>query len=372
MMRARARPLPLRTTLVALVLAILPGSGPLAQCTDSDGDAVCDADDNCPFDPNPNQGSVHKLNGPFAPNGDIEEYAVAPSGAVAVYRANQDVATADELYAVTAPDGTPLKLNPALGGNRDVTAFAIAPDATRVAYRADQDQDEVFELYAVPIAGGTDLMVEVNARRLRPAAFLDLSRVAELQEWGRDDDRVFVGAGMTFARIERELLDFEPLAAAARSVASPQIRNRATIGGNLGTASPAGDSLPVLAAYDADVVVASAAGGERCVTLADFLVGPKRTSLAGDELIVGVEWTQVDGVGSFSKVGRRSAMVVAVASACLQAKDRRVRLALGSVAPTVVRASLATSISATSSVRRCDFCMRGLVRTRNCTKARTR
>jgi len=213
-------------------------------------------------------------------------------------------------------------------------AFVPATLAEALEIRAAQPE-------AVPIAGGTDLMVEVNARRLRPAAFLDLSRVAELQEWGRDDDRVFVGAGMTFARIERELLDFEPLAAAARSVASPQIRNRATIGGNLGTASPAGDSLPVLAAYDADVVVASAAGGERCVTLADFLVGPKRTSLAGDELIVGVEWTQVDGVGSFSKVGRRSAMVVAVASACLQAKDRRVRLALGSVAPTVVRASLA-------------------------------
>jgi len=213
-------------------------------------------------------------------------------------------------------------------------AFVPATLAEALEIRAAQPE-------AVPIAGGTDLMVEVNARRLRPAAFLDLSRVAELHEWGRDDDRVFVGAGMTFARIERELLDFEPLAAAARSVASPQIRNRATIGGNLGTASPAGDSLPVLAAYDADVVVASAAGGERCVTLADFLVGPKRTSLAGDELIVGVEWTQVDGVGSFSKVGRRSAMVVAVASACLQAKDRRVRLALGSVAPTVVRASLA-------------------------------
>lgn len=194
---------------------------------------------------------------------------------------------------------------------------------------------------AVPIAGGTDLMVEVNARRLRPAAFLDLSRVEELREWGRDDGRVFVGAGVTFARIERELAEFAPLVEAARSVASPQIRNRATIGGNLGTASPAGDSLPVLAAYDADVVLASAAGGERRVPIATFLVGPKRTSLAPDELIAGVEWTQVAGVGSFSKVGRRSAMAIAVASACLQEAGGHVRLALGSVAPTVVRTPLA-------------------------------
>jgi CO/xanthine dehydrogenase FAD-binding subunit len=195
---------------------------------------------------------------------------------------------------------------------------------------------------AIPVAGGTDLMVEVNARRLRPAALLDLSRIEELQEWGRDDGRVFVGSGVTFARIERELTEFTSLVEAARSVASPQIRNRATIGGNLATASPAGDSIPVLAAYAADVVLASTSDASRRVSLESFLVGPKLTSLAPDELIVGVEWRPADGRGSFTKVGRRSAMVIAIASVCLQADDERhVRMALGSVAPTVVRAPFA-------------------------------
>ena len=196
---------------------------------------------------------------------------------------------------------------------------------------------------AVPVAGGTDLMVEVNARRLRPAGLLDLSRVDELEEWGRDDGRVFVGAGLTFARIERELTEFRPLVEAARSVASRQIRNRATVGGNLVTASPAGDSIPVLVAYEADVVVASSGTPWRRVPIGQFLVGPKRTSLAPDELVVGVEWQPVEGPGSFAKVGRRHAMVVAIASACLQVDEARhsIRLALGSVAPTVVRAPLA-------------------------------
>ena len=124
-------------------------------------------------------------------------------------------------------------------------------------------------------------------------------------------------------------------------MASRQIRNRATIGGNLATASPAGDGIPVLAAYGADVVAASARSGTRRIPLGEFLVGPKRTSLAPDELIVGVEWRPVPGPGSFTKVGRRHAMVIAIASVCLQADEERhgVRLALGSVGPTVLRAA---------------------------------
>ena len=193
---------------------------------------------------------------------------------------------------------------------------------------------------AVPVAGGTDLMVDVNAGRIAPRALLDLSRVEELRSWRRDDGVVFLGAGMTFARIERELTDFRPLVEAARSVASRQIRNRATLGGNLATASPAGDSLPVLAAYGADVVAASARAGTRRIPLGVFLVGPKRTALGPDELIVGVEWRPAAGPGSFAKVGRRHAMVIAIASICLQADAERhaVHLALGSVGPTVLRA----------------------------------
>ena len=113
---------------------------------------------------------------------------------------------------------------------------------------------------AIPVAGGTDLMVEVNSRRIRPRALLDLSCVDELKTWGRRDGVVFVGAGMTFARVAGELTEFRPLVEASLSVASPQIRNRATIGGNLATASPAGDSIPVLAAYGAHVVTAANGG----------------------------------------------------------------------------------------------------------------
>lgn len=221
-------------------------------------------------------------------------------------------------------------------GHRSSEAFAPSSLEEALEIRAAHPE-------AVPVAGGTDLMVEVNARRLSPAALLDLSLVQALREWGRDEGRVFVGAGVTFARIERELGEFPPLVEAARSVASPQIRNRATIGGNLATASPAGDSIPVLAAYDADVVVSSAGEASRRVPLESFLVGPKRTSLSADELIVGVEWEPVEGTGSFAKVGRRRAMAIAVASACLQVDEERgaVRLALGSVAPSVIRAPLA-------------------------------
>jgi len=200
---------------------------------------------------------------------------------------------------------------------------------------------------ATPVAGGTDLMVDVNARRIRPAALLDLSHVAELRSWGRVNGHIFVGAGMTFAAIARELTHFRPLVEAARSFASPQIRNRATLGGNLATASPAGDGIAVLAAYGADVIAASARAGRRRVPLGEFLVGPKLTSLAPDELIVGVEWQPVAGPGSFAKIGRRRAMVIAVASVCLQADEERhrVRLALGSVGPTVLRARRAEELA---------------------------
>jgi CO/xanthine dehydrogenase FAD-binding subunit len=200
---------------------------------------------------------------------------------------------------------------------------------------------------AVPIAGGTDLMVAVNFGRLRPDSLLDLSGVAELSTWERRDGALRIGAGATFARIASDLGEFPPLVQAARTVGSPQIRNRATIGGNLATASPAGDALPVLATYGGDVLLASVRG-ERRLRWDEFLLGPKRTALAEDELIVGVEWPVVDGPGSFAKVGTRNAMVIAIASVSLQldTQAREVRLALGSVAPTVVRAPEAEAFAA--------------------------
>lgn len=193
---------------------------------------------------------------------------------------------------------------------------------------------------ALPIAGGTDVMVEMNAGHLRPETVIDVSHLPELRTWSSDDGVLTLGAGVTYTRILRELPEMRALAQASRSVGSPQIRNRGTVGGNLGTGSPAGDSLPVLAVHDAEVLLASAERGERAVAWGDFLLGVKRTALEPDELIVGARWRVLRGPQSFSKVGTRNAMVISVASLCfaLDEETRTARVALGSVAPTVVRA----------------------------------
>jgi CO/xanthine dehydrogenase FAD-binding subunit len=194
---------------------------------------------------------------------------------------------------------------------------------------------------ATPIAGGTDLMVDLNFGRRRPAAMVDVSRLPELASWREEDGHVFLGAGLTYATIVKEMPVFKPLVQASRSVGSPQIRNRGTVGGNLGTASPAGDALPVLAAYDAEVVVRSRARGERSMPWHAFLTGPKKTALAADELILGARWPRRRGPGSFSKIGTRNAMVIAVAGLCLVIDEdgHRVNVALGSVGPTILRAT---------------------------------
>jgi CO/xanthine dehydrogenase FAD-binding subunit len=192
---------------------------------------------------------------------------------------------------------------------------------------------------AVPIAGGTDLMVEVNFDRLRPEAFLDVSRLPELREWRIEDDRLFLGAGVTYTRILRELPQLRALAEASRGVGSPQIRNRGTVGGNLGTASPAGESLPVLAAHDAEIGLVAAGGRQRWLPWDAFITGVKATSLGPDELILGARWRPLDGPQSYSKVGTRNAMVISIAMLCfaLDPAGRGVRVALGAVAPTAIR-----------------------------------
>jgi len=205
--------------------------------------------------------------------------------------------------------------------------------------------DEALEMKAatpdaVAIAGGTDVMVLLNFDRFRPPAFIDVSRVPELLLWRAEGNEIILGAGVTYSRIIRELSAFPPFVQAARTVGSPQIRNRGTVGGNLGTASPAGDALPVLAAYDADIILGRAGGATRRLRWSEFLTGPKRTALAGDELILGARWRRVRGPGSFSKIGTRNAMVIAIASLCLvlDEEGRSVRVALGSVGPTIIRA----------------------------------
>src|SRR3989454_7535897 len=194
---------------------------------------------------------------------------------------------------------------------------------------------------AIPLAGGTDLMVDVNFGRLRPPAVIDVSQLAELALLRQDNGNVFLGSGVTYATIVREMQAYKPLVQASRSVGSPQIRNRGTVGGNLGTASPAGDALPVLAAYDADVILRSRARGERSLPWNLFLTGPKKTAIAPDELIIGTRWRRFRGPGSFSKIGTRNAMVIAVAGLCLVIDEdrRRVNVALGPVGPTIMRAT---------------------------------
>src|SRR6266851_7332086 len=136
---------------------------------------------------------------------------------------------------------------------------------------------------AVPIAGGTDVMVELNLDHNRPAAFIDLTRVRELGEWGMEGGLLRIGAGVTYTRLVDELADRLPgLAIASRTVGSPQIRNRATVGGNLGSASPAGDCHPSLLAAGAEVEVESVRGARR-VDIDEFYVGVKRNALAADE-----------------------------------------------------------------------------------------
>jgi CO/xanthine dehydrogenase FAD-binding subunit len=198
---------------------------------------------------------------------------------------------------------------------------------------------------ALPIAGGTDLMVELNFDKLRPEALLDVSRLPQLREWRVDGSAVVLGAGVTYTRIQRELPQLRALAEASRSVGSPQIRNRGTVGGNLGTASPAGDALPVLAAHDAEVGLVSAARGERWLPWDRFIVGVKRNALEPDELILAARWRAPGGPQSFSKIGTRNAMVISVAALCfvLDPATRSARVALGSVAPTIVRAPTAES-----------------------------
>jgi CO/xanthine dehydrogenase FAD-binding subunit len=192
---------------------------------------------------------------------------------------------------------------------------------------------------ATPIAGGTDVMVEINLDRHRPHALIDLTRVSDLAEWATEDGLVRVGAGVTYARILDELPMLPGLAIASRTVGSPQIRNRGTVGGNLGTASPAGDAHPPLLAADALVELASA-GGIRRIPAREFYVGPKRSAMRPDELVAAFLIRPARGGQQFSKVGTRNAMVIAVCSFAIDVdlESRRVGTGIGSAGPTPLRA----------------------------------
>jgi CO/xanthine dehydrogenase FAD-binding subunit len=187
-------------------------------------------------------------------------------------------------------------------------------------------------------------MVEVNFGHRRPADVVVLDRLAELKEWSHHAGEVRIGAGVTYARLrDPGLAALVPaLAEAARTVGSPQIRAAGTIGGNLATCSPAGDTLPVLSALDATVELASVRG-RRLLSVHDFMVGVKRTALAPDEVIVSVTVPVLGGWQGFAKVGVRNAMVISMVGACLaiDRTNRSVRFAMGAVGPTMLRAPTA-------------------------------
>ena len=207
----------------------------------------------------------------------------------------------------------------------------ITPRSLDEALQAKADRPD-----ARPLAGGTDLLVELNFDRARPEAILNLEEVAELRGWSRENGAVRLGARLTYTEaMAPELAELLPaLAEASRTVGSPQIRNRGTLGGNLGTASPAGDSLPPLLVGRAEVELASTRG-ERRIALDEFLVGPKQNALAEDELVVAVRVRPAGGRETFMKVGPRNAMVIAVCSLAVAVDEEagELRAAYGSAGP---------------------------------------
>lgn len=206
---------------------------------------------------------------------------------------------------------------------------------------------------AMILAGGTDAMVEINGGHRRPEAVIAIGRIPELRSWTFDaaSKTLRIGAGVTYAELETEhFRQWVPaLSQAARTVGSPQIRHAATLGGNVATCSPAGDGLPVLAALDATVHLV-AAGGSRSLPFTEFMTGPKRTAILPGEMIEAISVPVFNGWQGYAKVGVRNAMVISNAGACLAVDDGGgIRLALGSVGPTIIRCGEA-EVFATSVV----------------------
>ena len=197
------------------------------------------------------------------------------------------------------------------------------------------------------IQGGTDLMVEINFNHVKPTTMISLRDIKSLRMIRTDIPGIMsIGSGVPYSVIEGEpvLTAVPALAQAARTVGSPQIRAAGSLGGNLGTCSPAGDTLPVMFALDASIHL-STIDSSRVVSIHDFMTGVKRSVRQHDEIITAIDFPIINGWQGYSKVGVRNAMVISVASACLVAdhENADVRIALGSVGPTIIRCRSAES-----------------------------
>jgi CO/xanthine dehydrogenase FAD-binding subunit len=194
---------------------------------------------------------------------------------------------------------------------------------------------------ALPVQGGTDVLVALNFDRARPGVLLNLNEVSELKGWSRQDGELRLASGLTYTELmSGRIAELLPaLAEASRTVGSPQIRNRGTIGGNLGTSSPAGDALPPLVVEGAEVECASVRGVRR-VAVTDFITGVKQNVLEGDELITAVYVMPSKLPQTFMKIGPRNAMVIAVTSLAVSAgSELRASFGSSSPRPVLVRAS---------------------------------
>lgn len=190
-----------------------------------------------------------------------------------------------------------------------------------------------------PVAGATDVYVQLNFGVHPSTRFLDIWALDELRSITLHDDKFVLGALVTYTAMIASPLVAERLPMlieAARQVGGPQIQNRGTVGGNIANGSPAGDTLPVLAAADA-VVVLRSASAERRVPLARIYTGYRATVIRPDELIVAVEVPRVDGTQWFRKVGTRAAQAISKVVIAAVRNKNVARIAVGSVAPTVVR-----------------------------------
>ena len=216
----------------------------------------------------------------------------------------------------------------------------LAPATVREVVTALHDDPELQLL-----AGGTDFMVEVNFGHRRPPGVISLHRVDELKGWRRDGDSILLGAGLTYAEMERPpLAELLPaLALAARTVGSPQIRNAGTLGGNIATAAPTGDALPVLAALEATLIIAGPGGARREMPVSHLLAGMEM--LRPGELIGFVRVPLLHAPQVFLKATGRTGPGRAVASVALVLDPARrgVRCAVGAIAPMPLRPTSTSS-----------------------------